>query len=134
MVWSTSPPKVQNKEGSRWLDLAFASLVFSWQNLYRLRSPLCPPNNHDDHNKYDSTTVRPNFCWTSFGVSIAFKAMKRALITLSGFLDPIIFVLTLLKPAKYSTVSTVLPAADIPLLIGPGQRYIFVFSYLAWIA
>lgn len=24
----------------------------------------------DGYNKYDSTTVRPNFCWTSFGVSI----------------------------------------------------------------
>lgn len=34
----------------------------------------------------------------------------------------------MLKPAKYSTVSTVLPAADIPLLIGPGQRYILRYT------
>lgn len=28
------------------------------------------PEKCDYHSKYDSTTVRPNFSWTSFGVSI----------------------------------------------------------------
>lgn len=61
--WSTSPPK------QRGLSLVpFASLAFSWQNLAPLASE--SSKRSDGYNKYDSTTVRPNFCWTSFGVSI----------------------------------------------------------------
>lgn len=110
------------------------------------------------HIDYETNTQVRNRTTGRYGANrlkqlelTAFNALNRTLITLSGFLDPIIckqtklldrwsnerslhsgeiwlrrtFDLTLLNPAKYSTVSTVRLAADIPLLIGPGHKYIY---------
>lgn len=79
-------------------------------------------------------------------VLTAFRALKRALTVLSGFLDPTTYIkyilqnnsimprnmikpqfkfhtldFTFFKPARFNTVCTILPAF-IPVKVWPGQR------------